>query len=138
MLRRSFLALCAAILRAETKPPIYALLSSLASYLSDGNAPGAMSAFAKSIPHYQIVETNVGALTAQADMICDIELLEESGDEIARAAQTHWFLQIKSKQENGPTERREQDVKLTFAKQGKSWKITSIEPASILDPLRFT
>ena len=137
MRRRTFLALCPAVLCAEPKPPIYELLSRLASYFSDGNAAGVMTAFSKSMPRYAAIETNVGALTAQTDILCDIELLEESGDEQARAAEVTWFLEIKSKESNGPTERREKDVKLTFRKEGKNWKIVSLEPASILDPLRI-
>jgi hypothetical protein len=129
MKRRIFLALIPLALHAEQKPPTYALLSSLASYLSDGNAQGAMSAFSKSMPNYHSLEANVTALTAQADILCNIELLDDN--------EADWFLEIKSKENDGPTERRQQTVKLTFEQQGKNWKITSINPASILDPLHF-
>jgi hypothetical protein len=137
MRRRTFLALFPVALAAEQKPPIYELLSRMASYFSDGNAAGAMTAFSKSMRGYAAIEANVGALAAQADMLCDIELLEESGDEQARKAEVEWFFEIKSKETNGPTERREKNVKLTFRKEGKNWKIASVDPASILDPLRF-
>lgn len=137
MLRRSFLALCPLVLCADQKPPIYELLSHLASYMSAGNPEGVMSSFSKSMKGYGNIEANVGALTAQSDMICDIELQDESGDEQARAAEVTWFLEIRSKQSDGPTERREKNVKLTFRKEGKNWKIASIDPASILDPLHI-
>ena len=137
MLRRTFLALCAIPLAAEKKPPIYELLSQMASYFSDGNGPGVMTAFSKAMPGYYDIRLNVNALTNQADILCNIELLDETGDEQKRAGEVDWFLEIASKETNGPTERREQTVKLTFEKQSKNWKITSIDPASILDPLRI-
>jgi hypothetical protein len=137
MPRRAFLALCPVVLLGEQKPPIYELLSRMASYFSDGNAAGVMTAFSKSMPGYATIEANVGALTAQADMLCSIELLDETGGEQARAAEVDWFFEIKSKESNGPTERRQKNVKLTFRKEGKNWKIASVDPLSILDPLRI-
>ncbi len=137
MLRRTFLALVTVSLHAEKKPPVYALLSSLSSYFSEGNGPGAITAFAKTMPGYASIEANIMALTAQADILCVIELIDEEGDEQKRKAEVSWFLEIKSKESNGPTERREQNVKLAFEKQGNDWKIVSIDPASILDPLKI-
>lgn len=123
------LALCA----QDGKPPTYALLGSLASYLSDGNATGALSAFSKNIDRYGSLQANINALTAQFDILCSIEVLEESGDDQHRTADAEWYFELHSKEESGPTERRQKTVKISFAKEGKSWKITGIEPRSILE-----
>ncbi len=123
-------------LRGDTKPPVYELLSSLASYFSDRNAVGVMSAFSKAMPRYGAIEANVGALTAQADILCNIEVLDESGDEQKRAAEVDWYFEIRSLENDGPTERRETNVKLTFVRERKGWKIASVDPISILDPLK--
>jgi hypothetical protein len=44
-----------------------------------------------------------------------------------------WFLMIRSKQESGPTERRQVKVKLTLTQAGKDWKIKSLTPLTVLD-----
>lgn len=110
--------------------PELKVISALASSLSEGNPAGAMDAFDKSMPGYETLSNNIYALAAQADLSCSIDPVEQNGNEI----EVDWFLLIRSKQDEGPTERRQVTVKLTVAKVGKNWKITAIKPPSILDP----
>ena len=121
------IALLALLLMA---PPEFQVIADLANYLSQGNAPGAMDAFDKSIPNYQTLENNVFALVAQADLSCTIDPIEQKGNVI----EVDWFLKLNSKADEGPTERRQQTIKLTIVKVGKKWKITAMDPVSILDP----
>jgi hypothetical protein len=124
------IALVALLLFAPPQPPELKVLADLANYLSEGNAPGAMDAFDKSIPNYQTISDNVFALVAQADISCTIDPVEQNGS----VFEVDWFLKLNSKADHGPTERRQQTVKLTIVKMGKKWKITAIDPATILDP----
>ena len=137
--RRVFLALCAMALQAEEPTSTLKLLTDLSAKLSDNNFPGAVDAFAATMPGYGEVVANLGALANQYDVICVIEIKEESGDEARRKAETEWFLQLKSKQEGGPTERRTVTVQMTterVATKGTKykWRITSLEPRSVLAP----
>ncbi len=132
--RRLFLALCAVALHAEDGPPTLNLLTALAARLSDGNLPGALEAFADTMPGYQNLSADLGAITSQYDVICVIEIREESGDDSQRKADTEWFLQLKSKQDSGPTARRTVPVKLETARVKGKWRITAMEPRSILAP----
>jgi len=102
--------------------------------LSDNNLPGVLEAFAKTMPGYGNLVANLGALTAQYDVICVIEIQEESGDETRRKAETEWFLQIKSKQDEGPTERRTNTVRIATERIAGKWRITSMQPQSLLVP----
>ena len=135
--RRSFLGALTIVLRGadgESSNSTLKLLTQLASRLTDGNLPGALDAFAKTMPGYGDVSADFGALAGQYDVICVIEIREESGDEAKRTADTEWFLQLRSKEENGPTERRTTAVKIVTAKSGGKWRITSLEPRSFLAP----
>ena len=135
--RRYFLGVFAAALHGsdgESSGSTLKLLTQLASRLTDGNLPGSLEAFAKTMPGYGDVSADLGALAAQYDVICVIEIREESGDEARRTADTEWFLQLRSKEENGPTERRTTAVKIVTAKSGGKWRITSLEPRSFLAP----
>ena len=132
--RRAFLALAAVALHAaDDDAPTLALLTRLAARLSDGNSTGAIDTFAKTMPGYGDVVRNLDALTAQYDIICVIEIREESGDDSHRQAETDWFLQIKSKQENGPTDRRNAPVRIGTERVAGRWRIISMEPRSLLD-----
>ena len=133
--RRAVLgALLAWPVLAAADPPTLALLTKLAARMSDNNLPGSIDLFAKTMPGYGDLAANLGALTANYDVSCTIEIRDESGDATHRQAETEWFLQIKSKQQDGPTERRNQVVKITTALIGDKWRITSLEPMSLLAP----
>ena len=133
--RRVFLALgAAAALRGADDAPTLALLTKLAARLSDGNLPGALDAFSNTMPGYGDLAKNVDALTAQYDIICVIEIREESGDEKRRKADTEWFVQLKSRLEDGPTARRTTVVQIATERFVDKWRITSMEPQSLLAP----
>lgn len=133
--RRAFLAIAAAAtLRSADEPSTLALLTKLAARLSDGNFPGALDSFSSTMPGYQDLARNVDALTSQYDIICVIEIREESGDAKHRKADTEWFVQLRSKQEDGPTARRNTVVQIATEQFGEKWRITSMEPQSLLAP----
>ncbi len=134
--RRLFLSVCPLLLRGQEKPPTLELLTSLAARLSSGNQPGALESFANTMPGYQDLVANIGALTAQYDILCVIEIRDESGDDLRRKAETEWFLELRSMEENGPTERRQQVVRISTEKLKGKWRITGLNPRSILDPPR--
>jgi hypothetical protein len=123
------IALMAMMLFAATTPELK-VISDLANYLSEGNGPGAIDAFDKSMPNYQTLSDNIFAMVAQADISCTIDPIEQKGNVI----EVDWFLKLNSKADEGPTERRQMNVKVTINKVGKKWKITAIDPQSILDP----
>ncbi len=135
LLRRAALLWCGlGLLRAEQKPPLLDVLAKFADYISQSNSSGALSYVSPDMPGYHAFEANLTALLAQNDVLCSIEVRNEDGDEQTRRAETDWYVQVKSKEENGPTERRQEVVKITIAKQGKNWKIVALEPASVLQP----
>jgi hypothetical protein len=124
------IALLILFLFAPAQPPEFKVIADLANYLSEGNGPGAMDAFDKSMPDYQKFSDNVFAMVSQADVTCTIDPVEQKGNVI----EVDWFLKLNSKSEEGPTERRQMTVKLTIEKVGKKWKIKAIDPPTILDP----
>lgn len=133
LLRRGVLLWCSVdLLRAEQKPPLLDVLKKFADYISQSNSSGALGFVSQDMPGYHAFEANLSALLAQNDVLCSIEVRNEDGDEQTRRGETDWYVQVKSKEENGPTERRQEVVKVTVTKQGKNWKIVALEPASIL------
>ena len=123
------IALLALLLFAPpAQPPEFRVIADLANYLSEGNAPGAMDAFDKNMPGYQKLSDQVFAMVAQADVSCTIDPVEQKGNTI----EVDWFLKLNAKSETGPTERRQMRVQLTIEKVGKRWKITAMDPVTIL------
>lgn len=108
------------------------VLTAIASALSEGNARAFLQAFDREMPGYAAIESNVTALTDQADILCSIDTLKESGDDSSRTVEVDWFIQLRSKSAGGPLERRRQIVTVKLAKRKKKWKIVGFDPAAIL------
>ncbi|MDQ6698709.1 MAG: hypothetical protein M3Z36_00820 [Acidobacteriota bacterium] len=133
MTRRSFLPVLAAPLLAGSEEALE-ILTALASALSEGNPIAFLQAFDRDMQGYASIEASVTALTSQTDIVCSIEILKEGGDDSTRSAEVDWFMQLRSKSERGPVERRRQIITVKVAKRNKKWKIVAFDPAAILAP----
>jgi hypothetical protein len=134
MSRRAFLMALAAPLLAEGRQEIMNLLTAMASALSEGDGPAFLDYVDHSMRDYEKLERNILALTAQNEVASSIDLLKEDGDEHARSAELDWFLQIRSREQTGPLERRRQTVKCGLERGKKKWKIVWLEPVSFFAP----
>jgi hypothetical protein len=134
---------------AHAAPPDtpYTRISKLAAYLSDGESVGALEAFDKSMTRYGAIAEKIQALSAQTEVLCSIDVVEdkEADDD---ASDVHhldldWYMVVKSKTDSALVERRRQRVAVTFqrvqVKSGKNlvgvWRITSLSPEEVLAPL---
>jgi hypothetical protein len=126
----------AARLTADARDEIFDLFTRLATALSAGNAVGFLEPFDREMPEYARLETNILALTAQAELLCSIEVIGEGGDQKGRTIELDWLLQIRSLQESGPVERRRERVRCRAEQRGKRWKITALEPVRFFEPPR--
>ena len=131
--RRTFLAALAAPLFADTRQEIIDLFTTMASALSEGNGLAFLDHVDHAMPDYGKLEKYILALAAQNEVMSSIDVLKEEGDGHTRTAELDWFLQIRSREQNGPLERRRQIVKCRLERQ-KKWKVMAIEPVSFFAP----
>ena len=131
--RRTFLAALAAPLFADTRQEIIDLFTTMASALSEGNGLAFLDHVDHAMPDYGKLEKYILALAAQNEVMSSIDVLKEEGDGQTRTAELDWFLQIRSREQNGPLERRRQIVKCRLERQ-KKWKVMAIEPVSFFAP----
>ncbi len=124
------------LLRADDEQDIWQLLTDAASALSEGNPQAFLAAFDRSMEGYQTLETNVSALLAQNQVQSSIELLGEEGSGGSRTLTLDWFLQIVEQQDAAALTRRREQVHCKVTKQGRKWRITSLEPLSFFAPPR--
>ena len=111
------------------------VLSGMASALSENNSTRFMDFIDRSAPDRSGLQTNVDALTSQNQITCSIDVLEEKGDDEQLNALVDWYIVIRPNQASAATERRRMRVHLTEKKRKRDWKVTDIEPRSILAPL---
>lgn len=121
-------------LRADDAQDVWDLFTEMAAALSDEKAAEFMKAFARNMPEYEILRTNIEGLLAAYELHSSIELVSEEGDSLARAIELDWFLQIVEKQDTGAVTRRREQVHCRLVKQKRKWLITSFEPLSLFKP----
>jgi hypothetical protein len=132
--RRTFLMALAAPLLADARQEILDLITDLASALSEGNGLAFLDHIDHAMPHYQKLEQNILALTAQNEISAAIDILNQEGDDHSQTLELDWFLQIRSREDSGPLERRRETVKCRAERKKKKWKIASIEPIALFAP----
>ncbi|HEY7387781.1 MAG TPA: hypothetical protein VH640_04690 [Bryobacteraceae bacterium] len=120
---------------ADDAQDVWDLFTEMAAALSDAKAAEFMKAFARDMPNYEVLRTNVEALLASYELHCSIELLSEEGDAAGRTVALDWFLQIVEKQDTGGVTRRREQVHCRLIKRKKKWLITAFEPISLFKPV---
>ena len=141
-------ALAATASAAADESPAYRPVAKLASFLSDGEAVGALESFDKNMKGYGAIAENIAALAAQTEVLCSIDLVADKDADNAGADVHHldldWYLTLKSKADNARIEKRRMRVAVTvqlFPSKSRSgaargvWRITSLSPDQILAPL---
>ncbi len=111
------------------------VLANMAAALSEGNGISFMGYVDPSTPGYRDIETNVGALLAQDDVAASLDVLSESGNGEQVEALVDWFVQITSRDGFNRVTRRRMRINVTEKKIKGKWKVTRIDPYSILDPV---
>jgi len=126
-----------ACLLADTHSDIIDVFTAMAAALSDENVPEFMNAFDKDMPGYGKLRTDVTALTYQAYVSSSVEPLKEEGDDSTRKLDLDWFLQVRSPLQTGPTVTRREILHCELRKQGKHWKIVSLQPLEFFAPAKL-
>ena len=125
----------AAPLLADTHKEMLDFLAGLTAALSEGNGLAFLDRVDHAMPDYHKLEQNILALTEQNEVSTSIDMLQQEGDDRVQTLELDWFLQIRSREQSGPLERRRQNVKCRVERRKKNkWKITSIEPATLFAP----
>jgi len=130
-----FACLLAVALGADTHDDIIELVTSMAAALTEANPAQFMDGFDKSMPGYGTLQSKVAALVTQAEVSSHVEPLIESGNGDTYAVDLDWFLQVRSLSQDGPIVRRREVVHCDLRKIKKRWKIVSIKPLGLFDPM---
>ena len=125
---------CSGSAFAEEKTP-YISVAGIAAALSQNDPDGALEFFDPKLPSYAEIEQKVEALTAQDDISCAIDVVTDTGMEGMHRLDLDWFMQLKSQGGSGQVERRRERVQVEMRQIKGVWKITSISPISILNPI---
>ena len=130
---------CALVLSAAPPETPYSRISKLAAYLSDGESVGALEAFDKSMARYGAIAEKIQALSAQTEVLCSIDVVEDKEADNDASDLHHldldWYMMLKSKSDSSLVERRRQRVAVTLQRFRGVWRITSLSPEQILAPL---
>jgi hypothetical protein len=126
--------LCAiGVLAAEQTP--FASLAKIATALSESDSDGALELFDSQMKSYPEIEQKLAALTEQADISCAIDVVMDTEADGVHKLDLDWFMELKPQADNGQLERRRERVQAEMRLFKGIWKITSISPVTIFDPI---
>jgi hypothetical protein len=135
MTRRGLiLAVLASRLSADDAADVWDLLSQAAAALSEGNVVDFLEVFDRSMPGYQMLETNVSALVREYQVRSSIEPLTDEGNKGSRNIVLDWFMELVEQQDETNIARRRERVHCRLVKTGKKWKIVGLDPVAFFAP----
>jgi hypothetical protein len=123
-------------LRAAEQTP-FDSLAKLASALSENDSDDALEYFDSHMQSYGQIEQKLEALTAQAEIHCAIDVVTDVEANGVHKLDLDWFMQLKSQIDDSQLERRRERVQVEMKKFKNTWKITSLSPITIFDPLQI-
>lgn len=123
--------------RADTHDDVVDVIASMAAALSNNNAPGFLQSLDKGMPGYDRLALAIPALLAQGDIVSSVEPVRDEGDEVKRSIDLDWYMEIRNPDETAPVIRRREVIHCRVEKQGKHWRITSLDPLTFFDPENF-
>jgi hypothetical protein len=143
VLLSSLASLARNTLRADSAQQVWDLFGDIAASLSAANPEAFLTAFDKAMPGYQKLSDEVNALVRMFDVQSSVEFNKNEGDDQKREVEADWLMILRPV-ENGTfaspkgevpaTAQREQVLKCTVAKQGRKWKMVTIEPVEFFAP----
>lgn len=101
-----------------------------------GTAVPFLSYFDKGMNGYDTLSRNATALIDQADLQSTLDLVSNEGDDGARSVEVDWTLRLADPATSIQTSQRRQNVKCRVKKQGRKWKIVSLDPIAFFAPPR--
>lgn len=122
------------VVRADSADEVWAVLSTMASDLSEGHASEFLRAFDPAMPGFAELRRDVAALLAQGEVQSSIEVASNQGDDRRRKVEVDWLLRISS-HDAVASVNREERVKAGFEKQGKRWRVVSWAPQGFFAPI---
>src|SRR5580700_7026928 len=114
-----------------------ASLAKLATALSDSDADSALDYFDSHMKSYGEIEQKLEALTAQADISCAIDVVDDMEADGVHKLDLDWFMELKSQIDDSQLERRRERVQVEMRQFKNVWKITSLSPITMFDPLQI-
>jgi hypothetical protein len=128
---------CIAVLAKDETP--FASISNLATAISQNDPDEALSYFDSQMKDFGTIEANIEALTAQADVSCAIDVVGDQEVNGVHKLDLDWLMELKPQGDNNEpqVERRRVRVLVEMKQIKNRWKITSLSPLSVLDPIKI-
>jgi hypothetical protein len=127
----------AGVLLAAAEQTPFDSLAKLASALSENDSDEALEYFDTHMQSFGQIEQKLEALTAQAEINCAIDVVADVETNGVHKLDLDWFMQLKSQIDDSQFERRRERVQVEMRRFKNVWKITSLSPITIFNPLQI-
>ncbi|MDE3195309.1 MAG: hypothetical protein KGN84_03125 [Acidobacteriota bacterium] len=114
---------------------VFDAIAGLATSLSAGDVPDAIAAFDSRADGYGRLSNDIDALITQTDVLCAIDIVADRETGGVHKVDTDWYLEIKPKADGAGAQRRRQRVLIQLEKRHGGFRITALDPASIVSPV---
>jgi hypothetical protein len=120
---------------AEVPEDVWKVFADAAEALANDDASAFLGQFDRNMPGYAALRTNVEALLNANQVISTVVTISDEGDDHMRSLELDWLLALNEKHDpETRKETRRNIIKVRVERQGKRWKIVSLEPVDFFRP----
>jgi len=122
-----------ALVAADATP--LASIGKIATAFSEGDPDGVLEYFDSQMKGYPELQQKVEALAEQADVSCAIEVVTDEDTGGVHKLDLDWYMQLTPESGVGPLERRRERIQVEMKLIKKTWKVTSMSPTKMFEPM---
>ena len=126
--------LLAPLVFADSSVDAWDVVATMAAALAEPNDAAFMKPISKSFEQHDLVGRQVRALLQTNEVVSSVSPLVNEGDDKQRMLEVDWYIEIQPRAPGAPVTQRREPIKLTMAKTGKRWMITSFAPIEFFSP----
>jgi ketosteroid isomerase-like protein len=115
---------------------IFSRIARFAADLNDKDQSGALNLFDSRMKQYGEIDNDIDALVTQNDVLCGIDIVSDRQTGAVHTLDLDWYLELKSRADGGPAQRRRERTQITVEQINGKWKITGIDSLKILSPFQ--
>ena len=109
-------------------------VTAMAGSLADAEAIEFFNSISRSLPDREVLMRDVRALEEEFEISSSVEVISLSETDGVAALDLDWYLTLKPRAGTGDLQRRRERLKVEMRREGRTWRVTALQPLSFFAP----
>lgn len=109
-------------------------ITAMAGSLADAEPIAFFDSISRTLPEREVLVRDVRALEQEFEVSSSIEVISQSETDGTATLDLDWYLSLTPRSGIGNLQRRRERLKVEMRREGKTWRVTALQPLSFFSP----